>query len=72
MMATKQPEMRVASVMLRRGGAQPSKCVIFGDMMELVYVSDSKSDVLPGLWVRVPLSPPTEFAFVMELVDIPD
>ena len=44
----------------------------YGDMMELVDVPDSKSGAFAGVWVRVPLSPPTEFAFVMELVDIPD
>ena len=41
-------------------------------MMESVDVSDSKSDDREVVWVRVPLSPPTKFAFVMELVDIPD
>ena len=44
----------------------------YGDVMESVDVPDSKSGAFAGVWVRVPPSPPTEFAFVMELVDIPD
>ena len=43
-----------------------------GDMVESVDALDSKSGGREVVWVRVPLSPPTEFAFVMELVDIPD
>ena len=31
---------------------------IYGDMMESVDVSDSKSDDREVVWVRVPLSPP--------------
>ena len=39
-------------------GCRPLKCVLFGDMMESVDVSDSKSDDREVVWVRVPLSPP--------------
>ena len=39
-------------------GVHTLKCVIFGDMMESVDVSDSKSDDREVVWVRVPLSPP--------------
>ena len=40
-------------------GVHTLKCEIpFGDMMESVDVSDSKSDDREVVWVRVPLSPP--------------
>ena len=39
-------------------GVHTLKCAIFGDMMESVDVSDSKSDGREVVWVRVPLSPP--------------
>ena len=39
-------------------GVHTLKCVLFGDMMESVDVSDSKSDDREVVWVRVPLSPP--------------
>lgn len=39
------------------GGAHP-KMRKYGDMMESVDVSDSKSDGREAVWVRVPLSPP--------------
>ena len=82
-MATTQPKMRVASVMLRRGVRNPRnaflirvcgtriKIRLFAQVMELVDLSDSKSDA-PCVPVRVRPWAPTEFAFVMELVDIPD
>lgn len=43
----------------------------YAQVMELVDLSDSKSDA-PCVPVRVRPWAPTEFAFVMELVDIPD
>lgn len=39
-------------------GVHTLKCAVFGDMMESVDVSDSKSDGREVVWVRVPLSPP--------------
>lgn len=49
-----------------------SKKPPYGDMVESVDALDSKSGGREVVWVRVPLSPPIIFAFVMELVDIPD
>ena len=56
------------------GGAHPEmrfdlvcgtslKTAMHGDMMELVDVSDSKSDGREVVWVRVPLSPPAPQMF---------
>ena len=44
-------------------GVHTLNCVIFGDMMESVDVSDSKSDGREVVWVRVPLSPPAPQMF---------